>query len=153
MKPAMAHRPWDPLRDLLDLQDRINRLFEESLERGQLPDGQLPRPTWTPLADVCETSEEYIVLIELPGLEREQIEIRADANSVAVRGRRPAVGSVHPENYYRMERSHGPFLRTFELPQEIAADRVTAELHDGVLTLRVPKAGHPPRRVIAKRAE
>jgi HSP20 family protein len=149
----MAHRPWDPLRDLLDLQDRINRLFDESLERGQLPEGQLPRPTWTPLADVCEASEEYIVLIELPGLEREQIDIRADANSVAVRGRRPAAGTVHPENYYRMERSHGPFLRTFELPQAIEPDLVTAELHDGVLTIRLPKAGQASRRVLAERAD
>jgi HSP20 family protein len=147
----MAQRPWDPLRDLLDLQDRINRLFEESLERGYLPEGPLARPTWTPLADVAVTSDGFIVQLELPGLEREQIEICAEPHSVTVRGRRPAVGAVHPESYYRMERSHGPFLRSFDLPQAVLPDRVTAELTDGVLTVRLPKAAQGPRRVVAKR--
>jgi len=148
----MAQRPWDPLRDLLDLQDRINRLFEESLERGYLPEGRLPRPTWTPLADLAVTSDGFIVYMELPGLDRKGIEICAEPHTVTVRGRRPpSVGTVHPENYYRMERSHGPFLRTFELPHAILPDRVTAELTDGVLTIRLPKAAQGPRRVVAKR--
>jgi HSP20 family protein len=148
----MGQRPWDPLRDLLDLQDRINRLFEESLERGYLPEGRLPRPTWTPLSDVAVTSDGFIVQMELPGLAREQIEICAEPNLVTVRGRRPAVGAVHPENYYRMERSHGPFLRTFELPQPILPERVTAELSDGLLTIRLPKTDQGARRVVARRA-
>jgi HSP20 family protein len=149
----MAHRPWDPLRDLIDLQERINRLFEESLGRGHLPEPALPSSAWAPLADVCETAHAFVALIELPGLSREDIDIRAEPYAVTVRGNRPGVGQAKADSFLRMERSHGPFLRTFQLTAEVVPDRVTAELRDGVLRIQLPKVAHPARRVTASRAE
>jgi len=149
----MAHRPWDPLRDLLDLQERINRLLEENLARGHLAEPQLPSPTWVPLADVCETQDAFVALIELPGLDRENIDLRAEALTLTVRGHRSPGGHVRAENFLRMERSHGPFQRTFQLTEPIVPDQVTAELADGVLRIHLPKAGQRSRRVVATRVE
>ena len=150
----MAHRLWDPLRDLLDLQERINRLLDESLSRGVTPEGQLPSPAWHPLADVCETADEFVVQVELPGLAREEIDIRAEPHSLTVRGHRRAVSSCRAESYFRMERSHGPFQRTFQLTEEVTPSSVTAELEDGVLQIHMPKANpRRSRRVLATRVE
>ncbi len=149
----MAHRPWDPLRDLLDLQERINRLFEESLARGYLTEPRLPSPAWVPLADVCETADAFIALVELPGLSRSEIDLRAEPFALTVRGQRTAAGHGRADSYLRMERSHGPFQRTFQLSCEIVPGEVTAELSDGVLRIHLPKAAQAARRVLATRAE
>jgi HSP20 family protein len=149
----MAHRPWDPLRDLLDLQERINRLFEESLARGYLTEPQLPSPSWVPLSDVCETADAFIAQVELPGLGRSDIDIRAESYTLTLRGHRSAAGHVRADSYLRMERSHGPFQRTFQLTTEIVPDKVTADLRDGVLLIHLPKAVQPSRRVLATRSE
>ncbi len=150
----MVHRPWDPLRDLLDLQERINRLLEESLTRGQAVEAQLPAPAWAPLADVCETADAFLVQLEVPGIEREHVEIRAEPRAILVRGHRRTSESCRGDNFLRMERSHGAFQRTFELSEEVATERVTAELRDGLLTIHLPKAGsHAARHIIARRGD
>jgi HSP20 family protein len=151
----MVHRPWDPLRDLLDLQERINRLLEESLTRGQAVETGLPAPGWTPFADVCETPEAFLIQLEVPGVEREHVEIRAELRSVLVRGHRRSSSTNRVDNYLRMERSHGPFQRTFDLTDEIAPERVTAELRDGLLRIHLPKAEgqRGPRHIVARRAD
>ena len=149
----MAHRPWDPLRDLLDLQERINRLLEQNLARGHLAEPHLPSPTWVPLADVCETPDAFVALLELPGLDRDSIDIRAEAHALTVRGHGSPGGHLRAENFLRMERSHGPFQRTFQLTDEIVPDQVTAELADGVLRILLPKASQRSRRVVATRVE
>jgi HSP20 family protein len=149
----MTHHPWDPLRDLLDLQERINRLLEENLARGHLAEPHLPSPTWVPLADVCETQDAFVALIELPGLAREDIDVRAEAHALTVRGHRSPGTHLRDENFLRMERSHGPFQRTFQLTDEVVPDQVTADLADGVLRILLPKARQRSRRVLATRVE
>lgn len=96
----MAHRLWDPLRDLLDLQERINRLLEGSLARGASPEGRVPSPAWHPTADVCETADEFVVQIELPGVTRDEIDICAEPQSLTVRGQRRAVASCRAETFF-----------------------------------------------------
>jgi HSP20 family protein len=150
----MAHGRWDPLRDLLDLQERINRLLEESLARGLAPDAALPSPAWHPLADVCETPDAIVVQVELPGVLRDEIDIRAEPHALTVKGQRRSTASSRVEGYLRMERSHGPFQRTFHLADAVVPADVSAELIDGVLRIRMPKANpRRTRRVHAMRAE
>jgi HSP20 family protein len=150
----MAHRRWDPLRDLLDLQERINRLLEESLARGVGSEAALPSPAWYPAADMCETAEAIIVQVELPGVLRREIEIHAEPHAVTIKGHRSSTAAARAEGYLRMERSHGPFQRTFHLGDEVAPAGVTAELRDGVLSIRMPKANpRRVRRVVATRSE
>jgi HSP20 family protein len=129
-------RRQDPLQDLLSLQERMNRLFEESLKtRLDLDAGG---QGWQPLADVFETADSFMVLLELPGVEQEDVLVQVDGESVIVRGRR-RLGSARPEIYHRMERSYGSFSRSFLLSERVDGQAVSAQFKDGLLRLELPK--------------
>ena len=101
---------------------------------------------WVPASDLCETADAYIVTAELPGVLRAQVRVEFNDGHLTLHGRRDA--RVACEQYHQMERGHGEFARTFRLPLDIDADRITADLKDGVLTVVVPKAaGSGPRKV------
>lgn len=130
----VAFARWDPVRDLLAIQLKMERL------PAPAPQG------WVPAADLCETADAYIVTAELPGVSRQQVRVDVHDNHLVLQGRRDA--RVACEQYHQVERGHGEFSRTFRLPADIDGDRITADLKDGVLTVVVPKAsGGLPRRV------
>jgi len=121
----MAFARWDPIRDLLAIQQRLDRFA--------------PGPAgWTPPVDLLETTDAYVIIAELPGVERDEITISMhDDGRVTFAGvRRERVG----DEYHRVERGHGTFSRTFHLPIPVDGDRITADLRDGVLTVTCPKA-------------
>ena len=133
--PHVAFTRWDPLRDMLALQEQIGQLVGTDA------------PGWTPPVDLYETSGAFVLTAELPGLSRDQIEIHAEESRVVLRGER-AGGHVPCEQYHRVERGHGRFSRTFLLPEPIDVDSVSADLKDGLLTVTIPKAaGRGTRRV------
>jgi HSP20 family protein len=128
----------DPLRELLDLQERMNRLFDETLTRERLDEPALLQGTWSPLADVVETAEAYMVELELPGLDHDDVMIHAQGDELLVRGeRRPAVTGAPV--FHRLERRYGPFARGFRFAEDVDPDRIKAEFADGLLRLEVPK--------------
>ena len=124
----VAFAKWDPLRDLIALQEQIGHLVGTDA------------PGWTPPVDLYETAADYILSAELPGLAREQIDIHAEENRIVIRGERGASCHIPCEQYHRVERGHGRFSRAFALPEPIDIDRVRADLKDGVLTVTIPKA-------------
>ena len=126
----MAFTRWDPLRDLLALHEQLGHLVGTDA------------PGWTPPVDLYETADEYVLTAELPGLTREQIDIHAEERRIVIRGARGSDSGrdIPCEQYHRVERGHGRFSRTFELPLPVNADDVTADLRDGVLTVVCPKA-------------
>jgi HSP20 family protein len=128
----------DPLKELLELQERMNRLFEASLSRERLDEPGLISGDWVPIADVFETSEAFLLEIELPGLDKDDIEVHAEGDALTVRGERRMQGGK-PEGFQRMERRFGPFSRTFQFPEDVDPDRVSAQFADGLLRLEVPK--------------
>jgi HSP20 family protein len=134
----MTVRKWDPLRDLLTLQERMNRLFEESFAGRLEEEALVGSGTWAPLADAYETPEEFVVLLELPGIDQDDVEIQVDGDLLVVKGERKGL-AARPDRFHRMERSHGPFLRSFKLSDEVDPDRVTAQMREGVLRLELPK--------------
>jgi len=133
----MPLRP-DPLKELLDLQERMNRLFDETLSRERLDETTLA-PGWAPLADVYETPDAYVLEVELPGLAREEVTIEVRGAQLAVRGERDPVGA-RSAAFHRLERRYGPFARSFRFADPIDAERVTAELEEGLLRIEAPKA-------------
>jgi HSP20 family protein len=147
-------RRWDPLRDILHLQERMNRLFEESLSRGRIEGLEPGSAGWTPLADVLETAEGFVVVMELPGVEQDDIEVQVDGEELVIRGERRLPGPARPEVFQRMERSYGPFSRRVLLSDEVDPSRVTAQFQDGLLRLELPKARPAAaRRVRLERSE
>lgn len=149
----MTTRRSDPLADLLNLQEKMNRLFQESLSTEGLDAGGLG-PAWTPLADAHETPDGYVVELEVPGLQRDDLDVQVEGSRVVVRGERRASGQGRPERFYRMERTCGPFSRTFTFAELVDAEHVTAQLKDGLLRLELPKArGRGLRRGRGERVE
>ncbi len=144
----MAVVKWDPLRDLLSIQDRMNRLFEQTLSRSRVVEGIAPS-TWTPAVDIYETPERVVMKAELPGLAREDIEVQIRDNTLILRGERRFAKDVEQENYLRIERAYGAFQRSFTLPATIQQDRIRAVFRDGVLELTLPKAEEAkPKKIV-----
>lgn len=131
--PGVAFTRWDPLRDLLALQEQIGQLVGADA------------PGWTPPVDLYETATDYVLTAEVPGLSREAVEIHAEENRISIRGERG--GQAACEQYHRVERGHGRFSRAFSLPDPIDVDAIAAELKDGVLTVTMPKAHGRARRI------
>lgn len=128
--------PCDPLRDL--------RAWQERLERLAAPRGS----AWDPPMDVYETPARYVVTAEVPGLAREQIELAVQENRLTIRGVRPAAADETPgRHFHQIERGHGAFQRTFEFVDVVDQDGISAELHNGVLTVTLRKTATPPRRI------
>jgi HSP20 family protein len=125
---------WDPLQDLLATSQRLNRLATG-------PSG------WTPPVDVLETDDHLVVMVELPGLTQDDVQLQHHEGRLTISGVRRERES-HCEQFHRIERSHGSFSRTFQLPQPIDAERITADLRDGVLTITCPKANDSVARRI-----
>jgi HSP20 family protein len=130
----------DPLQELLDLQERMNRLFDETLARERIEEPTLLHGTWTPIADVVETTEAYQVEVELPGLSRDDVVVQAQGDELVIRGERRPDPAGRPESFHRLERRYGPFARGFRFSEEVDPDRIAAEFDDGLLRLTVPKA-------------
>lgn len=134
----MAIVRFDPFRELSQMQDRINRIFGEAY-RGGREDDVLNRGDWTPAVDIFENGQHEIVIkAELPGLKREDIDIRVENSTLTLRGERKHDTEVKQESYHRVERAYGSFSRSFALPSTVNAEKVSAGFTDGVLTITLP---------------
>lgn len=133
------------MRDILSLQERMNRLFEESLLRGRELNPVHAGALWTPTVDVYETAEAFVLLAELAGVNEDDVVVTVDGDEVRLRGER-RLPAPRPESFERLERSYGPFARSFRFEQEVDPDRVSAEFKDGLLRLEVRKAHVSSRR-------
>jgi HSP20 family protein len=127
--------PVNPWRDLRAWQERLERLAAHRSD------------SWAPPIDVYETADSFVVSAEVPGLTREQIELAMADSRLVIRGARLDRGA-DGVRYHQVERGHGAFARTFEFNAQIDADRVTADLANGVLTVTLPKKPAAPGRRI-----
>lgn len=142
---------WDPMRDLLMLQDRMNRLFQDATQRrtrGEAEeDNEIEGADWFPAADVFESESEYIVALDLPGIDRESLDISIDNDRLTIRGTR----TIESENARRAERPRGRFLRRFGVPSTVDQQGIIADYKNGVLRVTLPKQQvKQPRRVEIK---
>jgi HSP20 family protein len=143
----MAVVKWDPFRDLVSIQDRMNRLFEQTLSRSRGEEG-VTATTWTPAVDIYETADTIVMKAELPGVTREDIHIQIDGSTLTLKGERRFARDVQEESYLRIERAYGSFHRSFALPATVQQENVRAVLRDGVLELTLPKAEDTkPKRI------
>jgi len=130
---------WNPLQDLMLLQDRMNRLFEDATDRRARQESStgdnFESADWTPAADIYETESGYQIAIDLPGVGRDAVDIDLDDNRLLIRGTRSIEASVKQRN----ERPSGKFLRSFTVPNSVDQNRIGAEYKDGVLVVRLPR--------------
>src|SRR5512143_2928765 len=121
----MPLRP-DPLQELLERQERMNRLFDETLSRDRLDEPQVLHGSWVPVADVVERADAYVIELELPGLDREDVTVQAQGGELTVRGQRGLSAGGRPEAFHRLERRHGPFSRSFRFSGGIDVSAIAA---------------------------
>src|SRR5688500_18820193 len=105
---------WNPFRDVTLLRSHMNRLFDDALDGWSQPNGQ-SASAWLPLADIYETEKNLVVVADLPGVDPKQMDIRAENNVLTIRGERRMDEEVKNENFLRVERTYGTFLRSFAL--------------------------------------
>jgi len=134
----MAIVSWEPLRDPVSTQDRFSRLFNEAL--SPLFEGSATEArTWSPAVDVFETDQNVVLEAELPGLDPKDVEVRVEDGTLYLKGERKFENEVKEDNYHRIERSYGSFVRSFTLPSSVDGDKAVADYKNGVLTLTLPK--------------
>ena len=132
---------WEPFRDLASFQDRIDRLFEDTLGRGPGAFGAeaFEGPRWAPAVDILEKPNELVLKADLPGIDPKDVEINVQNNTLTLRGERKFESDVKQDDFRRIERVYGSFVRSFALPQAVDADKVEAEYRNGVLEVKLPK--------------
>ena len=134
----MSQAEWDPLKELVGVRERMNKMFESALARTNFDaDGEVG--AWTPVADVYETPSELRLLLELPGLAADEIDLRIDGDELLVQGDRRTERGGAGEQFHRVERSHGKFARRFPLPSSVDRGSVRAVYRDGVLEVALAK--------------
>lgn len=132
-------RTFDPWRDFGSLQDRINRLFDDTLRGTAEGDEQLMRGAWAPAVDIHESEEGFTVTADLPGVNKEDIKIDLKDNTLTISGEKRFEEKTPKENYIRVERSYGNFVRSFSMPNNIDSGKIKATFKDGTLELSIPK--------------
>ena len=121
----------------LTLQDEVNRLFEDNFTRER--SGHADLATWAPPVDIYETENELVVKAELPDFQDKDIDVRITNNTLTIRGERKFEKDVKEENYLRIERAYGSFMRSFSLPNTVSSENIRADYRNGVLTLHLAK--------------
>ena len=128
---------WDPFRDLVALQNRMNRLFEEQYGGGR--EEALTTGAFVPPVDIYEDEHSIQLKLEVPGVDEKDFDIKVENNVLTISGERKFEKEEKEENFHRVERRYGSFSRSFTLPNTVEADSIQADCDHGVLKIRLAK--------------
>jgi HSP20 family protein len=144
----MVHVKWEPFRDLMAMQDRMARLFDETLSR--IWKEEAPRRVWSPPVDIVEREDEVVLKVDLPEVNQNDIDIKIEEDTLIIQGERKLIKETSAENVLQIERPYGSFQRTFSVPRMIDRERIRAAYKDGVLRVVLPKKTevHPKQIVV-----
>ncbi|MBC7107077.1 MAG: Hsp20/alpha crystallin family protein [Firmicutes bacterium] len=130
--------PWHPWRELQDMREFFDRVFGRRLrEVAPVPAGT----PWAPAVDVYDKDDKIVVAVELPGVDKKDVNILVGDDHVVVKGESRRQEEVRDKDYYRCERTYGAFARTIPLPVAVERENARATFKDGILEIVLPKAG------------
>jgi HSP20 family protein len=138
----MAVDRRNPLKDLAQLQDKMNRIFEDSLSLLRTGEGKelFALGSWVPPVDIYETEETIVLSAELPGMKKEDMSVEIKDNTLTIKGERKFERDSAAKSYSRVECSYGTFQRVFTLPHLVQQDKVKARYENGILEIILSKA-------------
>ena len=138
----MAVLRWDPLRELAEMSERLNRVVSRQGNGPMDGNGQEVMTTadWIPTVDISETEAEYAIQAELPGVKKEDVKVTLENDVLTIRGERRQQQTETGRKHHRIERSYGRFVRSFTLPDTVEGGNVRAEYAEGILNLHLPKS-------------
>jgi HSP20 family protein len=130
---------WRPTRNLDNIQDEVNRVFESFFNapmrrRGEDVSG------WYPDVDIIEDKDNIEVQVDLPGMEKDDIKVSVEDNILTIKGERKALKEEKDKNYHQVERTYGTFTRSFSLPTTVDGSKIKANYKNGVLKIDLPKS-------------
>jgi HSP20 family protein len=132
---------WDPFKELDELQGRLSTLFGRAPVRKEGErEERMTLTDWAPLVDVIEDEKEYLVKAELPEVKKEDVKIAVQDEVLTVSGERTQEKEEKGKKFHRIERAYGSFSRSFTLPEDADASKITADFKNGVLTVHLPKS-------------
>ena len=131
----MAITRWDPFREVVALQNRVNSLFREMND----DDSPLTTASFVPAVDIYEDAKKVVLKLEVPGMEEKDLDVRVENNTLTVKGERKFEKDEKEENFHRIERRYGSFYRAFTLPSTVDTSNVQASYNAGVLKLELSK--------------
>ena len=127
---------WDPFREVVSMQDRLNSLFRAMNDGGESP---LTTASFVPAVDIYEDTQKVVLKLEVPGIEEKDLDVRVENNTLTVKGERKFEKEEKEENFHRIERRYGSFYRAFTLPSTVNTENVQASYNAGVLKLELAK--------------
>ena len=134
---------WNPFREMEDISRRMSSLFEGSpRRRNELTNGEenITVPEWAPLVDVIEDEKEYLIKVELPEVNKDDVKVTVENGTLTISGERKTEKEQKGRRFHRLERYYGRFERTFGIPDDAESDAVNAEFKDGILRVRLAKS-------------
>ena len=131
----MAITRWDPFREVVALQNRVNSLFRE-MNEGDSP---LTTASFVPAVDIYEDPKKVVLKLEVPGIEEKDLDVRVENNTLTVKGERKFEKEEKEENFHRIERRYGTFYRSFTLPSTVDNEHINASYEAGILKLELNK--------------
>ncbi len=131
----MAITRWDPFREVVALQNRMNNLFRE-MNEGDSP---LTTASFVPAVDIYEDPKKVVLKLEVPGIEEKDLDVRVENNTLTVKGERKFEKEEKEENFHRIERRYGSFYRSFTLPSTVDSEHINASYTNGILKLELSK--------------
>jgi HSP20 family protein len=130
---------WNPMKEMMSLRERMDRLFEEPFFPFDRRNSESPTGSWHPAVDMFEKEDKLVIKAELPGLNKDDVSLDLKDGVLTLKGERKLENEVEEGGYYRCEMSYGKFMRSFSLPADVDPDKITAGFQNGVLTIEVPK--------------
>lgn len=136
---------WNPARELLNMEQEFNKLFNGFGKRFRTGESdsldEYENAIWLPLADIKEDKNNYFVMLDLPGIAKDEVKVAYNNGQLSVSGERKQEKETIDSKFQRVERVFGQYDRSFTLPQKVKEDKIEAEFKDGQLKITVPKAG------------
>jgi HSP20 family protein len=130
---------WTPIHDVAVLQNRLSAFLEDFAGQTAAPESAASLSSFTPAVDIYEDAQKLTIKLEVPGIREEDLDIRLENQKLTVRGERKFEQEEKQENYHRIERRFGTFVRSFTLPNTVDTNKVQANYDAGVLSIEVTK--------------
>ena len=131
----MAITRWDPYREVVALQNRVNSLFRDMNEG----DDPVAAVGFVPAVDIYEDAQKVVLKLEVPGIDQKDLDVRVENHTLTVKGERKFEAEEKEQNFHRIERRYGSFYRAFTLPSTVDTDSIAASYNAGVLKLELKK--------------
>lgn len=131
---------WRPMADMLDVFDEFNKMVNSLVKGSQLSESDtLQDIAWTPRVDIAETKDNYLIEVEIPGVQKDDVKISFKDHILTIEGEKKLRNELKKDDFIKQESFYGKFSRSFTLPDDVDVEKISADYKNGILTVTLPK--------------